>query len=107
MKIVWKVQEAPTGTYKSFQQRGWPMAVFMPGDHYAATLQCNDDYTPAAGRGDKPHAPLVITVADHNTPNKHGGLRTLKFTERATTLAEAKQRIKRFYKENPHMEPKE
>ena len=28
MKLIWKVGEAPTGRYRSFFKRSWPLAYF-------------------------------------------------------------------------------
>lgn len=103
MKIKWKVQEAPTGRYRSFHHRGWPIAEFENGS-YAATLYCVDDYIPRrVKQGD--HAPLVITVALHGKTVEGHGLITASLKKRAETLIEAKALVAAFYKAHPEHVP--
>ena len=32
MKLIWKVAEAPTGRFRSFDKRGWPSATYETKD---------------------------------------------------------------------------
>lgn len=63
-KVIWKVAEAPTGMYRSFERRGWPVAHYADGS-VAACISCEDDYCPRDVREGK-HAPLTVRVADHS-----------------------------------------
>lgn len=69
-KIKWKVQDAPTGPYRSFGHWGWPVGT-VDGEH-AFSIHCKDAYTPARARGEQPHAPLTLHVADRRDAYKDG-----------------------------------
>jgi hypothetical protein len=93
--LKWKVDEAPTGRYRSFQSRGWPSAEYKDG-RPAAAIYCEDSYEPANARTGK-HAPLSVRVADHSvTPWKW---RTVK--QRFATLQEAKDGITKLLEQFP------
>ena len=103
MKIKWTVQPAPTGQYKSFFKRGWPIAEFENGD-LAAVLSCEDGYVPPKVKTGE-HAPINITVvlwanATKEKPQPRGTLKA-----RAASLKEAKELVKRFNDANPQHIP--
>lgn len=75
MKTKWKVQEAPTGRYKSFERRGWPQLLYEDGK-LAASIQCDDDYSFARARIGK-HAPLTVLIYDYSLGVKHRKVRKL------------------------------
>lgn len=91
-KYKWKVDEAPTGPYSSFQCRGWPSAIYQnERQDLCADIQCKDDYTPHRARSGQ-HAPLTLRICDHSvTPFKW---RTLK--ARYATLLDAKAALAVF-----------
>lgn len=103
MKIKWKVQEAPTGPYKSFHRRGWPLANFEDGS-YAATLHCDDYYAPSRVRNGV-HSPIKVTVALHGRKEEGKGLITAQLKQTAETLGEAKSMVREFYKKYPEHMP--
>lgn len=98
MKIVWKVADAPTGPYRSFQVRGWPVAFW--GEPWkapvAALITCADDYHPRDVREGN-HAPLTITVCHWNHPDEPRTAKRFRLKAQAKTLAEAKQLVQKFY----------
>lgn len=78
-KIRWRVQPAPTGTYRSFHRRGWPTGEC--GDFFFM-IGCEDDYVPARVRsGD--HSELSLSVGL--------GSKTFRYSRRFKTLEELKQ----------------
>lgn len=84
MKIIWKVGEAPTGSYRSFQRRAWPTGEYEDG-RIGFQILCEDDYIPARVKtGD--HAELSLGFMDWTGPTPTW--RRLK--RRFATLAEAK-----------------
>ncbi|MDZ7905195.1 MAG: hypothetical protein U5N55_05035 [Cypionkella sp.] len=93
-KIKWEVSPAPTGPYRSFARRGWPIGLLPNGQR--VFIQCSDDYVPAKVKaGD--HAELVIRL--DLFIDGEMTLRTLK--SHAENLAEAKQIAANFFARNP------
>lgn len=72
MRLKWRVSPEPTGRYRSFEQRGWPMAYYPDGT-YAGCLTCPDPYEPWNMREGK-HAPITITIARHHPKSEWGQL---------------------------------
>ena len=103
MKIKWKVSEAPTGPYKSFQRRGWPIATFDDGS-YAATLQCEDEYRPSSVKSGQ-HKPITVTICLHGRKEEGRGLITAKLKQHAATLDEVKSMVTAFYEKYPQHLP--
>ena len=104
MKIIWKVEPAPTGRYRSFNRRGWPMAHYpMPGDPPAAMVSCADEYDPKKVRtGD--HLPLSLHIAYWEDPATRGGRAAFswrKVVGSFNTLAEAKAQAARILDDFP------
>lgn len=100
MKIKWKVQPAPTGRYRSFKQRGWPIADYENGK-YCASISCDDSYDPRDVKAGT-HGELTLSIADHSqTPWKR---RTA--SKRFKTLQEAKDALPELLKNHPHFVPK-
>jgi hypothetical protein len=103
MKYIWKVSEAPTGPYRSFQKRGWPTAE-TPAGEVVATIGCVDDYRPADVKTGK-HQPLILRVRRKTSTSeeieKFGGFRWLRMIKEFATLDEAKAAFKRFVDNNP------
>lgn len=110
-KLVWRVQEAPTGRYRSFSERGWPKASYGTADGPAAAMiRCEDEYVPSRVRtGD--HAPLDVYVAHWSKTEeqrqRHGGFRWRKLKDRAATLQEAKDLAARAVELFPYLMPEE
>lgn len=100
-KFKWRVDEAPTGPYRSFQARGWPSAVYKNvRQDLAGDIQCGDDYTPARAKGGR-HAPLQVRVCDHSVhPFKWRSL-----VGQHVDLATAKAVLASFIAENPQVLP--
>jgi len=88
-KIKWEVAPAPSGQYRSFEERCWPSAEFvMPdGTTYAAVrLHCEQEYNPGKVKTGN-HPPIKIYVAVHSKTSFEW--RALKKT--FPTLDEAKE----------------
>lgn len=101
MKLTWRVQEAPTGQFRSFHYRGWPSAEV--NGKQAAIIRCADSYVPRNAKTGK-HSPLKVAIADHRALSNPGGggfcYRTL--SGEFATLPEAKAAAERFLTANPH-----
>jgi hypothetical protein len=87
VQVKWKVAEAPTGRYRSFEKRGWPSASFKGTDRSAIAIYCDDSYTPQRAR-DGMHGELMVCIADYSVEGPGFKWRTLK--ARFKTLDEAK-----------------
>lgn len=102
-KLKWRVQEAPTGPYRSFHPRGWPSANYknerqdMCGD-----IWCDDNYTPFRAKSGQ-HQPLRVRISDYSViPFKW-----LTLKARFKTLAEAKTALAAFIEAHPEVMPTE
>ena len=105
--LRWRVDPVPTGRYRSFQTRGWPTGEY-PDGRAAASLHCDDEYTPARARGEQPHGPIKVRVAQWFSPEERGERaafewRTVK--RRAATLEEAKALAVRVLRQHPEFQP--
>lgn len=107
MKIVWKVTEAPTGRYRSFERRSWPTAYYGSTDGKpAAFLECEDAYVPARVR-EGAHAPIKVIVLHHNHPEAGKSWKHFVLKERAPTLDRAKQMAEEFLLAHTDWHPKQ
>lgn len=97
IKIKWKVSSAPTGRYRSFDERAWPTAEYSDGT-FCAYISCADEYTPERARGVNE---LIMHVADHSKTEWPW----LTVKERYKTLHEAKNALKEILKNNRTMMP--
>jgi hypothetical protein len=108
IKLTWKVAEAPSGRFRSFHKRGWPSAVFNGTSTPAASIDCEDSYTPKFAASGS-HRELTVRVADHSPPKSVEDAawkwRTLK--GRFATLDEAKAAATRVLNEHPEFHPRE
>lgn len=102
VKLKWRVSAAPTGRFRSFEHRSWPSAEW-PNGAPAASLHCEDDYTPARGRGEHLHAPLIVYVKAYRADGSGWDNRRLK--GRPLTLAAAKELVDKFFDVMPDMRP--
>lgn len=106
MKIVWKVAEAPTGRYRSFERRGWPTAYYGSTEGKpAAFLDCDDQYVPASVRAGA-HALIKVVVLHHNHPEANGSWKRFVMKERAVTLDRAKEMVAEFLNAHEDWWPK-
>lgn len=103
MKHKWKVGEAPTGRYRSFEKRSWPSAYYTDAqESVCAAIYCDTAYSPSAAKSGQ-HAELKVCVADHSqVPWKW---RTL--AQRFTSLEAAKAAVVAILEKHPHFIPKE
>ncbi len=106
-KLVWKVAEAPTGYYRSFQPRGWPTLTYGKDGPPAAWLSCESAYCGGRARGELPHQPIYIRFAHHQHPDAGNSWKVMVLKEPSTTLADAKQRVEAFLRKHPEYAPKE
>lgn len=105
MKLVWKVDVAPTGPYRSFQKRGWPDASYGKDGKPAVFLYSASDYTPHAARTGE-HSPIEVVVLHHNDPKQPRSWGRYRLKQQATTLAEAKLLAKNWLEQHPDWHPK-
>lgn len=69
MKMHWRVQPMPKGTYRSFQFRGWPTLEYSDG-RVAACITCEVGYSKhVAESGD--HPPLRVLLYDYSLGIQH------------------------------------
>lgn len=107
MNIKWKVAEAPTGKYRSFERRGWPTAYYdSVGGKPAAFLSCDDAYVPTCVRTGA-HAPIKVIVLHHNHPEAKSSWKRFVMKERAATLSRAKEMVAEFLSAHKDWWPKD
>jgi hypothetical protein len=100
--IKWQVAPAPTGRYRSFANRTWPIGYYNGTETPAALILCEDDYTAKRAKSGV-HAELRVRIADHSvTPWEW---RQLK--RRYAQLDEAKTAAETFLSNNPHYQSKQ
>lgn len=113
LKLYWKVRPEPTGRYRSFGHRGWPIAYYIQGGvrtdtetlKPAAFLYCEDDYVPSRVRlGD--HKEIRVHVCHHQHPERGNSWKVFVLKRRAATLDEAKQMVQEFLEAHPDWHPK-
>lgn len=108
LKIKWEVSPAPTGPYRSFHHRGWPLAHYKDEkESAAAQIQCEDAYNPSQVKTGA-HAPLTLYVADYSqaSPEK-GAFVWMAAKTKCATLKEAKELLIRILEKYPQMMPKD
>jgi len=97
----WKVEEPPTGDFRSFHYRGWPAAVYKnDAQDLCGDIQCPDSYQPFMARAGS-HKPLTVRVCDHS-------VRPYKFITldgAHATLELAKTALKGYIEANPAVMP--
>jgi len=104
-KLVWRVQPAPTGKYRSFQKRGWPTACYKGTETPAAFLWCEDDYHPARVREGQ-HREITITVLHHNHPENPRSWKQFALKAKSETLEGAKMLAQQFLDVHPTFHPR-
>ena len=96
VKIKWEVSPAPTGRYKSFQRRGWPVGRLDAGN--SVILFCKDTYVPANIKTGN-HSEITVMVDVWN--DAYGNLKRVTLKKSAATLKEAKEVAASFFNANP------
>lgn len=111
IKLKWKLPDAPTGRFRSFDKRGWPSATYKGTDKMAAMISCALAYNASLARDPVLHngtlLELTVLLADY-TRVEHGGSwkwRTLK--QRFNTLAAAKDAAEKYLTDNAAFRPEE
>lgn len=103
LKLKWRVSPSPTGRYRSFENRAWPMAYVngTAGDA-VAYITCVDEYRPADVKAGK-HAELTVHIADRLADRLQGsqGWQWRKLKKKFPTLDEAKQAAQDFFDKHP------
>ena len=102
--IYWKVGPAPTGRYRSFQRRSWPIAYYKGSDKPAFFLECADDYEPQAAKTGS-HAPIYVVACHHNHPSSPNSWARLKMREPFSSLDAAKAACLAALNEKPELAP--
>lgn len=103
-KLKWNVAPKPTGRFRSFEKRSWPMAEY-PNGQTCAMIQCTDEYIPAQVKIGR-HAPLTILIADYED-NNHGSFSWKRVNRKCATLEEAKHITACLLTAHPKKMPKE
>jgi hypothetical protein len=106
-KLVWKVQPAPVGPYRSFQKRGWPSAYYgSTNGKPAAFLHSSNEYSPARVKTGN-HTEISIQLCCHQDPDAGKSWKVYTFNKKAKTLDEAKKMVQEFLEKKPIFWPKE
>jgi len=95
IKIKWEVSPAPTGLYRTFHRRNWPVGVI--NNKNRILLVCDDVYVPANAKSGN-HSPITIKVDVF----KDGEMKLFRMIQTSPTLADAKDRAVKFFVANPH-----
>lgn len=99
--FTWKVSEAPSGRYRSFQKRGWPSAHYK-ADRMAARIVCDEDYSLKKSKSGE-HAPLKVNIADYSVTPWEWRQMKGEFA----TLDEAKDAFAALLIKHPKLAPKD
>lgn len=60
--LIWRVDPKPTGSYRSFIQRGWPSAAHAASDNPAVSIRSESRYVPQNVKSGR-HEPLHVFIA--------------------------------------------
>lgn len=107
VKLVWRVSPPPTGRFRSFEQRQWPMATFHTKDGAPAasiTAENGQEYEGRFSKGELGFNLVVrirIPSRDDDERAKYGAFRWGTLKERATSVDGAKDIALRFYTVHP------
>ena len=106
LKLKWKNADAPTGRFRSFQKRGWPMASLAGTDIPLASIECEDSYVPANAK-DSTHKPLTVRIANWAPPvdPTQARWRWMKIKGEFATLEAAKAAAQRVLLQHPEFWP--
>ena len=104
-KVHWKISEAPTGRYKSFSKRGWPMGYADKDNNKVLFhIRSEDGYHPRKVKTGE-HKPLSLLVAVRNKgedKETKGSFTWRKVKSEFPTLKHAKEAAHKIYTECPH-----
>ena len=92
IKLIWKTPSAPTGRFRSFYKRNWPMAYY-PNGEAAAMITCEDAYIPPKVKQGN-HEPLTVLIACWTEDVKT--FKWAKLREQMETLPKAKEATLKF-----------
>jgi hypothetical protein len=103
LKITWKVAEAPSGRFRSFQDRAWPSATYADGQS-ALHITCVDDYRPKQVKLGQ-HAELSVNIAVYPETREAGksAFEWKRLKAKFATLAEAKAGGENFLNAHPEV----
>jgi hypothetical protein len=106
-KLKWRINEKPTGQYRSFAKRQFPGADY-PNGKIAVAIRCEDSYVPANVKSGE-HKPLDVLIADWNNETTDGRptFRWRKLKKQFATLGEAKTAATEFLAKHPEFHPKD
>lgn len=105
VQLVWRVSDVPSGPFRGFQKRAWPMAYFKGTDNAAVMLGCDQAYRPK-DVADGTHPPLTVYIAQYNLPPGKGSFRWRKLVTTYTTLDDAKKAAVIAFDKHPQFIPK-
>ena len=95
--IRWEVSPKPTGLYRSFHRRGWPIG-FHKETGQRVLIRCAEEYSPKAVR-EGTHPPLTVCIDIWDKDN--GGLKLVILHAKPETLKDAKDLAEKFFKQRP------
>lgn len=103
MKLYWKVGDAPTGRFRSFEKRSWPFAYYDKAMTLcAAYIGCDASYIPRNAKEGN-HPPLIVRVADYSVADQRFVWRKLNSV--FATLELAKSAAATAIDNNPKIKP--
>lgn len=102
MDIKWTAGDKPTGKYKSFANRAWPVACLKnERESPVAALVCEESYVSS---NVNPSKPIYVRLAFYHSPEDRiikGAFTWQKFKMPFNTLKEAKAGAVMFMKKYP------
>lgn len=99
INIKWTVEPPPTGQWRSFYKRGWPIAYYKNEEEtLCAQISCGDKYIPSKVKtGD--HKELTLVIYDYSS----GTRKIRKAIHKPKTLKEAKELLIIILTKNPQL----
>lgn len=99
MKLKWKVAEAPTGRYRSFQKRSWPWAENSE-EEVLFQLLCEDSYVPKLVKSGQ-HGEITVRVGVRKGATR--GFNWHRLKARFARIEDAKAAAQKFYDDRPDL----
>lgn len=105
IKIKWKVQEKPTGRYRSFANRSWPTASYIDNDGaHAGHLASVSGIGYTRSMAETTELEVWVATRSHRSDQ---GFNNRRMTKRAIGLTAAKEQLEQYLNAHPEDWPVE